>query len=333
MNRKSLSTSLCALLLAMCACSKPEGRLEIQFPDRFEGKTVELMNYRDSSLVATAVINGGRVSFVTQESDSLSFPQFMQVNVDGRIQAFYIAEEGNALVTDSTSIATGTPLNDRFSRLMATLDSIENLDDMDGYVAFAEEQYNANHDNPLGDYFGIEWLKYADPTRVDSMLSKASKAFRESKRVRFYENFARLRLATSPGRKYVDFAGEDAGGRSQKLSGLVRGGKYILIDFWASWCPYCIRELPELKALRTDFGDNLEIVGVAVRDLPDDTRAMVKKQNITWPVLYNTARTPYDIYGFSGIPHHILLAPDGTIISRGENIARIRERLTTLTNK
>jgi len=315
----------------MCACCKQESRLEIQFPERFEGKTVELMNYRDSALVATAVIKDGRASFVTRESDSLSFPQFMQVNVDGRIQAFYIAEEGKALVTDSTSIATGTPLNDRFLRLMTTLDSIENLDDMDRYVEFAEEQYNANRDNPLGDYFGIEWLKYAEPSRVDSMLSKAPEAFRESRRVRFYVNLARLRLATSPGRKYLDFVGEDAAGGLQKFSSLVPDGKYVVIDFWASWCPYCIRELPELKALLAEFGDKLEIVGVAVRDLPDDTKAMVKKQGITWPVLYNTARIPYDIYGFSGIPHHILLGPDGTIISRGENAARLRTRLSALT--
>lgn len=331
MKTKSFAISLCALMLAMGACRKQESRLEIQFPERFEGKTVELMNYKDSALVASAVITDGRAHFVTQESDSLRFPAFMQVSVDGRIQAFYVAEDGDALVTDSTSIATGTPLNDRFSGLMATLDSIENLDDMGKYVEFVEQQYNANRDNPLGDYFGIEWLKYAEPERVDSMLSKAAPGFRDAKRVKYYENFAKLRLATSPGRKYVDFAGEDSSGRAQKLSALVPQGKYTIIDFWASWCPYCIRELPELKALRADFGDNLEIVGVAVRDLPDDTKAMVNKQGIEWPVLYNTARTPYDIYGFSGIPHHILLAPDGTIISRGENPAQLRVRLTTLT--
>ncbi len=109
-------------------------------------------------------------------------------------------------------------------------------------------------------------------------------------------------------------------------------GKYALIDFWASWCPYCIRELPDLKALRADYGDMLEIVGVAVRDLPEDTRAMVEKQEIVWPVLYNTERVPYDIYGFSGIPHHILVAPDGTIVSRGESAAQLRDRLAGIRN-
>jgi len=71
---------------------------------------------------------------------------------------------------------------------------------------------------------------------------------------------------------------------------------------------------------------------VAVRDLPEDTRAMVEKQEIVWPVLYNTERVPYDIYGFSGIPHHILVAPDGTIVSRGESAAQLRDRLAGIRN-
>jgi hypothetical protein len=57
---------------------------------------------------------------------------------------------------------------------------------------------------------------------------------------------------------------------------------------------------------------------------------MVAKQELPWKVLYNTQKAPYDIYGFSGIPHHILIGPDGTIISRGENADQIKERLSTL---
>lgn len=330
MRLTNITISLAALCLALGSCGKKESRLELNFPERFEGKTVEMMSYRDSTVVATAVVTGGKAEFVTAESDSLSLPVFMQLAVDGRICAYYVAEPGNAIVTDSTSVATGTPLNDRFSRLMQSLDSIEDLDDMKLYVDFAEQQYNANRDNPLGDYFGIEWLKYAEPQRVDSLLGKSEQGFRDSRRVRHYKKFADLRLATSPGHKYVDFDGETASGARQKLSALVPKDKYVVLDFWASWCPYCIRELPELKSLRADHSDMVEIVGVAVRDLPEDTRTSVKKHEITWPVLYNTQKVPYDIYGFSGIPHHILLAPDGTIISRGESAAQIRDRIEQL---
>ncbi len=69
---------------------------------------------------------------------------------------------------------------------------------------------------------------------------------------------------------------------------------------------------------------------MAVRDTTEDTKVMVKKRGIDWPVLYNTQKVPYDIYGFTGIPHLMLIGPDGTIISRGESPAQIDARLQGL---
>lgn len=319
-----------AIMLALGSCTSKEARFEMNFPEKFEGKTVELVNYADSTVVATTVVKDGVAQFVTEESDSLSFPVFMSVAVDGRIKAFYIAEPGRAVIADSLSVAKGTPLNDKFSSLMATLDSIEQTDDMTTYSDFTERAYNENRENPIGIYFGIEWLKYADPAQADSMLAKADETFRKARRVKYYEDQAHRRAATSPGQKYVDFQGENAKGRKVSLSQFVKPGQYTLIDFWASWCPYCIKELPDLKSLYDDFKDKgFNIVGVAVRDKAEDTRAMVKKRDIKWDVVYNTQKVPYDIYGFSGIPHHMLIGPDGVIISRGENAEQIRKRLET----
>ena len=88
-----------------------------------------------------------------------------------------------------------------------------------------------------------------------------------------------------------------------------------------------------MKTLYAEMKDKgVEIVGVAVRDTPEDTRDAVKKYGLEWPVVYNTGRTPYDIYGFSGIPHHILIGPDGKIISRGESIEAIRKTLESIGN-
>ncbi len=151
---------------------------------------------------------------------------------------------------------------------------------------------------------------------------------KESPKAKYYRKFAALRAATAPGQPIVDFEGEKADGTPTNFTSFVKPGAYTLVDFWASWCPYCIKELPEITALYDRWKDNgLEIVGVAVRDTPDDSKAAVKKHNITWPVIYNTQRKPYDIYGFSGIPHHILVGPDGKIVSRDESISQIEARL------
>ena len=315
-----------ALLLSACA-GKP--KLTVNLPEKFDGQEVEITNFLDSTKIASGIFSNGSLEMEIDTDE----PVFAAVTVDGRTRAFYVVEPGSAAVNDSTSAATGTPLNNRFASLLVTLDSIENLDDMALYMDFVEKKYNENKDNPLGHYFGIEWLKYASLQQADSLLASAPEALRTSPKTEHYLRFARLRDATSEGRKYVDFEGESADGKPLSLSSLITPGKYTLVDFWASWCPYCIKELPALASLREKWGEKgFEIVGVAVRDTPDDTKAAIKKHEISWPVLYNTQRKPYDIYGFSGIPHHVLIGPDGVIISRGETPDQIDHRLEKVLN-
>ncbi len=333
--RRAMQAAAFAIALAgALSCGHPKATLEYSLSDKFEGKTVELISFADSTLLASAEVKGGKVDFdLTQIADSIGEPLFAQLTIDGRIRAFYIVEPGKAVIADTMSVATGTPSNDRLISIMARLDSIEDTNDMAVYTEEVERQYNANKDNVLATYFGIEWLKYADPEKVDSMLAKAPARLKESRRAEHYIKFARLRAATSPGKPYVDFAGEDASGKPLALSSVVKPGRWTLVDFWASWCPYCIKELPELKELNSRFGPKgLDIVGVAVRDTPEDTRASVEKHAIPWTVIYNTERRPYDIYGFSGIPHLMLIGPDGRIVSRGETPAKIAERLEAAGN-
>lgn len=319
----------CAALMALPLVScKKESRIEMSFPEKYEGKTVELISFADSVPLASSTVTGGKAEFISEENDSVRFPLFAQVVIDGRVRAYYVMEPGTVNLSDSMSVPSGSPLNDRLSGLMSTLDSIEDLDDMDSYTRFVEKCYNENKDNALGSYFGVEWLKYAEPSKVDSFLNVSPEGFRETRRVKYYENFARHRAMTAPGMKYIDLRGETASGKPVAMSAYIKPGKYTLVDFWASWCPYCIKELPDMLSLYADYKDKgFEIVGVAVRDKTDDTSAIVKKHSLPWPVVYNTQKVPYDIYGFSGIPHHILIGPDGVIISRGESISQIRERL------
>lgn len=328
MKKIVLSTIISGIAMFMATSCAKESKLDMQFPEKFEGKTVELINFPDSTVLQSAVIKDGKATFITTENDTVRMPLFTQLMIDGRVRAYYILEPGNAVLSDTTNAATGTPLNDKFSVLLSQLDSVENLDDMPLYEKFVEQKYNENKDNPLGYYFGIEWIKYASPEKVDSLIAGVSPEFKNAKRTQYYLKFAELRSKTAPGKKYIDFPGENATGGKVNFSDFIVPGKYNLVDFWASWCPYCIKELPELKELYSEFSDkNFNMVGVAVRDKTDDTVAAINKHEIPWSVIYNTQRIPYDIYGFSGIPHHLLIGPDGTIISRNESVAQIKERL------
>lgn len=329
--RQYISGGLAAGIFILCSCSSPKSEISLSMSDKYEGKTVDFVEFSDSTVIASGVIENGRLDVVVEENDSIEFPLFAQVMVDGRVRAYYILDGGKAQLSDSTSVATGTPLNDQFAVILGKLDSVENLNDMKLYVDFAENLYNEYKSTPFRDYLGVEWLKYASPERVDSFMNAAPSDFRGTRKVRYYENFAKHRAMTSPGNRYVDFKGENVDGLTQTLSSMIVPGHYTLIDFWASWCPYCIKELPELFSLHNDFKDKgLDIIGVALRDKPEDTRALVEKKEIPWKIMYNAQKTPYNIYGFSGIPHHILLDQNGVILSRYENIEQIRQQLNDL---
>lgn len=325
------------VLLGFASCHRTtDATLDFAPGSSYEGERVEVMTYTDSVMLAADTVRGGRVSFTIPGTGidpegkevEVRFPIFAQVSIGGRIKGFYVVEPGAATLDSTMSIASGTATNDRFAGVMARLDSIEDTNDMTLYTEALLNERKTLGESPISDYLWIEWVKYADPKEINASLADVPQTLRDSRRAQHYLRFARLRAATMAGQPYIDFEGENADGTPVSLSEYVKPGRWTLVDFWASWCPYCIKELPELKeALEKAGGIGLDIVGVAVRDTPEDTRAAVKRFDIPWPVIYNVGRRPYDIYGFSGIPHLMLIGPDGKILSRGETPAQAVDRI------
>ncbi len=107
-----------------------------------------------------------------------------------------------------------------------------------------------------------------------------------------------------------------------RLSDYVGKGKYILVDFWASWCPPCRAEVPNLKAVYEKYGgERFEIVSVAVWDRPADSFAAIKEEGMSWTQIVCDAKTnqvPTTVYGIEGIPQIILISPEGRVI--GDNL-------------
>ena len=130
---------------------------------------------------------------------------------------------------------------------------------------------------------------------------------------------------TDEGSMFVDFEVEYEG-KVTHLSDYVGKGKYVLVDFWASWCGPCCAEIPFLKDVWEKYkGDNFEVVGVPSWDEPDKTLKSIKKYGIEYPQMINAQSAGTDAYGISGIPKIILFAPDGKILARGLRGTEIEE--------
>lgn len=324
-----LFINLAIAAVSLCSCSHKEAGVSLSFPEEYNGKTLDLISFNDSVVIASAPISEGKVSLTLIESNSLKMPVLAQFVVDGRVKGYYVVEDGEATWKLGDSVAEGTAMNSQFTELLSSLDEADEAEDFDALTSISEANYNANKDNIFGPYFGVEWLKWANPLKVDSLLAEAPSSFKDAKRAQHYINFARLRAKTAPGQPYVDFEGADEAGNPISLSKYVTPGKYTLIDFMASWCPYCIKDMPKIKEIRDQYKDKgLEIVSVAVRDQHDATAKAVEKHGIDWNVVYDADRRPYDLYGFSGIPHYMLIGPDGKIVTRTFSITDIPASLS-----
>lgn len=110
-----------------------------------------------------------------------------------------------------------------------------------------------------------------------------------------------------------DFTLPDADGDPLALSDLR--GYYVLVNFWAWWCPPCIAEMPGLQQYYDDhYRDGFLVLGVHADADADAGRAFLLKNRITFPVVFDTDLSVYRLYSVGGLPQSFLINPMGNLI-------------------
>ena len=131
------------------------------------------------------------------------------------------------------------------------------------------------------------------------------------------EKSAKLQAA---GVEAPDFTLKDIEGNDFTLSSLR--GKYAILDFWGSWCGWCIKGMPQMKEDYKKYAGKFEIVGVDCNDTDQKWKDAVKKHELPWKHVYNPranseeeqAKSVLGKYGITGFPTKIIISPEGKIV-------------------
>lgn len=190
-----------------------------------------------------------------------------------------------------------------------------------------EEEFNnkmkelTKENNALGIYAVLNLQSSLEPAEMRELINGLHSDLKEHESIVALIKSIESKEATSAGKMFTDFEVTQPDGSVKKLSDYVGKGKFILADFWASWCGPCRREIPNLKKVYDKFhGDNFDILSIAVWDKVEDTQKAIAEEGLNWNHIIDAQRIPTDLYGIEGIPAIILFGPDGTILNRGEDL-------------
>lgn len=193
------------------------------------------------------------------------------------------------------------------------------------------ERHRKNIDEQKDNYLSVQGISYLQglysDEQLDSLIRTLAPEVVETARIQMLLHDVQARLRTREGMPFADFH-VDTGNGTVSLSDYVGKGKYVVADFWASWCQPCIAEMPYLKEVYKKYnGADVILLGISNYEKPEVSRAAAKELGLPWDQICCPTLEAMETYGISGIPHIILFGPDGTILRRHLHGAQVGQVL------
>jgi len=310
---------------------------------QFNGKNVTLLSYDGMSYkrIGTAKVQNGIFSFKGRANPG----HISMVVLDkysepgpGDTYAEVILEKGIiSLVLDKESSANGTPLNNLYQEYKTQYKSFSKQ-----HVDFIKK----NAHNAIGRRAFVDHHKELSDEEVKEIMAVKNNSFKRDSKVavclqsraimsnKKKDDLVRENLK---GNKYQDFRVYTPSGEEKKLSNYVGKSKYVVMNFWASWCTPGIKGMPHMKMLLDKYKNkNLKFIGISLDS--EGTKA-------DWILASNSLNVPWDqlsdlkgsesilskAYGVSDVPYSVVIDEKGIIVDcvrfPGRNLESVLEKL------
>lgn len=343
--------SLAVAALGLFACSGNNVKYNvtgINAPE--DGASVYLVDALNSERIDSAIVANGTF----QMKGKAEKEAFLNLNVQGSDWTFMFFNDGVPVQADlSNNTLSGSLLNNRVTEADLKTDAM--YKQYNAFVqelsALPEEEQEArmpeyrewfnklrdcylgvvedNRDNLVPVAFIQSVRSLAGPDKfnelVDSDAPFASHPYVRDLKRKIEESEARMREAEEKkqaiiGQRFLDLEEPDQDGNMHKLSEYVGQGKWVLVDFWASWCGPCKAEMPNVVAAYKKYHDKgFDILGLSFDREKAPWVAAITDWDMPWIHLSDIKywkSVSADVYSVNSIPDNLLIDPEGTIVAR-----------------
>lgn len=347
--KKMMMATLSAVVMMGCA-QQPQFTISGQVAD-MDGQWIYLCN-RDGVVDSTKVEQGAfRLEGVVDTPKVLYLADNSDVRAASIVEMVFI-EEGNMTfeMNETGCKVSGTPANDARNvvneALQALFTEYRNPETSDERRAAIEVEYDALNKEAYAqnktNLYGVVLLQneaYSlSADEIDAEIATFPEDLQQIEMMQQIAEMADMKRKTEVGQPYIDFAQNDKEGVAVSLKSVVENpaNKYILLDFWASWCGPCMAEVPHLKEAYDAYkGKGFEIFGVSLDNNAEAWQNAVTEKQLNWlhvSDLQGWQNAAAAEYGVRSIPANYLIdCATGKIVAvnlRGEEVkAKVAELL------